>query len=298
MMGLIVGGIFFILILYLSSKKIHKRACPYPKAVGTRPHTLIDVFDIVPRDPPKIGSPTQIPKVIHQTNQSTKIPIGMAEASKSIINANPDYEYKYYSDADSRAILENAVQNKKLTEKTLEAYDKLIPGAYKADLFRYCILYLEGGVYIDTGMISVQGLTSFIRPGDKFVSPEDNNTGGIYNAFIACVPNHPIIVTALSMAVTNVLNGNYTNSCLAITGPLLLSDAFDRIIGPVEVNKDYGNGIRLIKYTRDLACESGEIFDGNKKVMNTRHPTYRLESSWYNTNPHYSEMWRAKKVYR
>ena len=31
----------------------------------------------------------------------------------------------------------------------LNAYDSLIPGAYKADLFRYLVLYREGGVYLD-----------------------------------------------------------------------------------------------------------------------------------------------------
>ena len=31
----------------------------------------------------------------------------------------------------------------------LEAFNKLIPGAYKADLWRYCVLYKLGGIYLD-----------------------------------------------------------------------------------------------------------------------------------------------------
>lgn len=30
-----------------------------------------------------------------------------------------------------------------------EAYDAIIPGAFKADLFRYCVLLIQGGVYAD-----------------------------------------------------------------------------------------------------------------------------------------------------
>ena len=31
----------------------------------------------------------------------------------------------------------------------LYAYDSLIPSSYKSDLFRYCILYKYGGIYLD-----------------------------------------------------------------------------------------------------------------------------------------------------
>ena len=31
----------------------------------------------------------------------------------------------------------------------LDAYDNLIPTAFKADLWRYCVLYMYGGVYLD-----------------------------------------------------------------------------------------------------------------------------------------------------
>ena len=31
----------------------------------------------------------------------------------------------------------------------LKAYDTLIPTAYKADLFRLCVLYINGGIYGD-----------------------------------------------------------------------------------------------------------------------------------------------------
>ena len=35
------------------------------------------------------------------------------------------------------------------SKRVLYAYDKLIPGAFKADLWRYCIIYINGGIYID-----------------------------------------------------------------------------------------------------------------------------------------------------
>ena len=39
--------------------------------------------------------------------------------------------------------------SKYFNKDVLEAYDTLLPGAYKADLWRYCILYKMGGIYMD-----------------------------------------------------------------------------------------------------------------------------------------------------
>ena len=53
-------------------------------------------------------------------------------------------KYEYYNDEDCREFIETYFEN-----KVLKAYDSLIPTAYKADLFRYCILYVKGGIYGD-----------------------------------------------------------------------------------------------------------------------------------------------------
>ena len=42
-----------------------------------------------------------------------------------------------------------------LTQKVRAAYDSLNPLAYKADLARYCILYKNGGWYLDVGLTAI-----------------------------------------------------------------------------------------------------------------------------------------------
>ena len=55
-----------------------------------------------------------------------------------------DCVYYLYNDADCRAFIRSA-----FPPDVLYAYDLLIPTAFKADLWRYCVLYKFGGVYLD-----------------------------------------------------------------------------------------------------------------------------------------------------
>lgn len=61
-----------------------------------------------------------------------------------LINDNPEYEYNMFDDDESlKFIKEN------FKKEVADAYENVIPGAYKADLWRYCVLYIHGGVYLD-----------------------------------------------------------------------------------------------------------------------------------------------------
>jgi len=236
----------------------------------------------------------KIPKRIIQTNEKQDVPKGMYDATHTFIRDNPDYEYIYFTDEQARRFL---IDNYPLM--IVHAYDKLIPGAFKADLFRYCVLYKLGGVYIDMGMVSELPLDKLIGDDDEFISPEDNTTRGIYNAFMCCAPNHPILKRVIELCVDNIDSENMNTDILAVTGPRSLGEAFENVIhSPVEANHNYGDGVRLISHVRVMDCLSGEIYDGDLKVISTRYPVYPVDRKWYNTKPHYSDLWNEGKVFK
>jgi mannosyltransferase OCH1-like enzyme len=112
------------------------------------------------------------------------------------------------------------------SEDVLNAYNSLIPGAYKADLWRYCILYKQGGIYIDVRYFPYNGF-KFINLTEKehFVLDLPScNTGisGIYNALMVCLPGNEILLKAINQIVENVSTKYYGNCWLEPTGPLLL----------------------------------------------------------------------------
>ena len=61
---------------------------------------------------------------------------------------NPDFQIVYYSNTKCREYI-----GKYFGNSVLNAFDGLKPGSYKADLFRYCVLYIDGGIYGDLTQI-------------------------------------------------------------------------------------------------------------------------------------------------
>ena len=66
----------------------------------------------------------------------------------TINKINPLFTHYVFSDNDRRLFIEQHFDT-----TVLHAYDSLIPGAYKADLWRYCVLYINGGIYLDSHLM-------------------------------------------------------------------------------------------------------------------------------------------------
>ena len=109
-------------ILYNSSKKEHK-----------------NMYYKYPRD-------HVIPKVCHQTWHTRELSPEIQKVMKNNKLKNPDIEFKLYTDNDIDVYIK-----KNFDDLTYTAFKKINPkyGAALADFFRYCVLYNEGGIYLD-----------------------------------------------------------------------------------------------------------------------------------------------------
>jgi mannosyltransferase OCH1-like enzyme len=77
-------------------------------------------------------------------SQLSKYLTGCVEKAKSIA---PAMKHVLYDIDMAREFIQA-----KFGSETIEAFDKLNPYAYKADLLRYCLLFAEGGWYFDVGV--------------------------------------------------------------------------------------------------------------------------------------------------
>lgn len=245
----------------------------------------------------------RIPKIIMQTNSSCEVPLKMHETIETIVTINPEYSYFYFDNDAARSFLE-----REYGHRLLSAYDDLIPGAFKADLFRYCFLYRHGGVYVDTGMTCLKPFRELIREDDEFVAPEDNGNGvSVYNAFICCTPRHPIIGKAILLSFKNIERCDKTDEMLNMTGPGVLGKAFKEITGhdsTLHPNKDYGNGCRLLRHIggnklhRDPHNIVGEIDQDAVVFLKTKYPEYYNDRKWYHKTEHYGVLWNKNEVFK
>jgi mannosyltransferase OCH1-like enzyme len=171
-----------------------------------------------------------IPFVIHQTYYSNQLGMDIYQTCMTIKNMNPEYEYAFYDDQQCRAYIQQHYP-----PEYLHAYDSVIPGAYKADIFRYLLLYREGGIYMDCKSSTIVPLRDFIPRNATFAVFRDRPTGALLNSFMAVTPNHPIVKRVIELTMDNVKNKRYNNNSLDITGPQTLGRAFNLQIGRDEL---------------------------------------------------------------
>ena len=110
---------------------------------------------------------------------------------------NPDYEYRFYDDAGCRAFLVEHFGGDVVT-----AYDAIIPGPFKADLFRACALYHSGGYWLDMDMRSLSPIDSVVPADTELVAPNESAWGcahGLFNAVMGCTPKHPVMRRVIGM---------------------------------------------------------------------------------------------------
>ena len=166
-----------------------------------------------------------IPQVIYQTFEKYEIPKHMFNAIQSWKDINPEYEHYYFSDDDRINFIEKYFDN-----NVLQAYLSIIPGAFKADLWRCCILYIKGGVYVDADMICLKPLKHCLVSNYDFYSCRDDpmSKSFIANGFIASIPNHPFLKQQIDSMVDNI-NSRKKLYYLDITGPGLLGKSINKI---------------------------------------------------------------------
>ena len=229
-----------------------------------------------------------IPLNIFQTWHSKTMPPKMTICVEKLKLQNPEFNYYLYDENDCRNFIKNHY-----SIDILNAYDKLIPGAYKADLWRLCILHKYGGIYLD---IKYQCNNNFklieLTEHEHFCLSQAStifadNIHGIYNALLISKPNNDFLYKCILQIVENVNNKYYGLNNLYPTGPGLLG-----LLYPV--NRD----TILDDPKFDLFyCDSSKIIY-NKFCILTIYEEYREEQKQYEINPHYSKLWENKLIYQ
>jgi mannosyltransferase OCH1-like enzyme len=229
-----------------------------------------------------------IPLKIWQTWSTKNLPTNMQHCVNELKATNPEFEYNLFDDDDCLKFIED-----NFNRDVVDAYNILIPGAYKADLWRYCVLYIHGGIYLDIKYRPMNDF-KFISLTDRehfvFDIPGTPEYWASYNALMVCLPKNELLNKCINNICNNVKNRFYGKSPLDITGPTLLG----KYVYPK--NK--------IMNTRIDDLLSTELFL-NKKVNGiiyhnvlilTDYPYYRQEQLKYGTI-HYGILWKTRHVY-
>jgi hypothetical protein len=231
-----------------------------------------------------------IPLHVYQTWCTKEMPPGMTEAINVLREQNPEFEFHLYDDAECRAFIAQY-----FPAEVVWAFDSLRPGAYKADLWRYCILYIHGGVYLDCKYVGINGFKFIDYVYGEYLTM-DCDGENIYNAFMICRAGNKILLECIFQIIKHVRARFYGKNSLYITGPVMLKKIYEKYAGDdiLFFKHDFHEGPEeagsLGKINIDIRTEG-------KPIMGV-YPTYREEQKKYNSLPHYSDIWDAGEVYQ
>lgn len=165
-----------------------------------------------------------IPKKIFQTMSSIDFSnVQHRFLIECLLDTNPDCDYEFYNDYDCIDFL-----RAHYGKDVLESYLQIIPSAFRADLFRYCLLYINGGIYLDFKLFVMKALTDHIHTEDHIVTCMDfGGTNGqkdvhaLYNAIFAVEPRNPVMKACIDAIVDNCRHKRMFRSAFDYTGPTL-----------------------------------------------------------------------------
>jgi hypothetical protein len=135
--------------------------------------------------------PTQlhhIPKVIYQTYFETP-PLRIQDELK---HHSPGFKYEFYDDKAAARFLETHY-----IQDVVQRFWQL-SGAHRADLFRYCILYINGGYYFDVKTKFRQDLTKVFNKEARFYTVISIVPRSMYQGIIATTPGNPLLRKAIA----------------------------------------------------------------------------------------------------
>jgi mannosyltransferase OCH1-like enzyme len=228
-----------------------------------------------------------VPCNIYQTWHTKELPPKMRERVELLKMQNPGFHHYLFDDNDCREFIREHFR-----PDVLEAYDSLVPGAYKADLWRLCVLFIKGGIYLDIKISCVNGFrlielteqNHFVK--DRFLK---TNPNAIYNALIASERGNPFLLRAIRLIVANVKRKYYGTSPLFPTGP--------RMLGALAVRHGFqGVNMDMVHYEK-----GGYIIYKNRFVISTEYPEYNEErANTYNgmNTKRYDKLWDERAIYR
>jgi mannosyltransferase OCH1-like enzyme len=243
------------------------------KITKESPKSLVQQATLPPVDT------TRITRRIAQTWETRPLPPDMQAATAAIRAAAPDFEYVLLDNIERRAFI--AVH---FTESVTAAYDALIPGAYRADLWRYCYLYVHGGVYVDIKYVPQPDFRfEVLLSKEHFMLdlPTPVSDRSIQNSVLCVKPRSPYMLSAITTIVANVMNRLYGKSCQCITGPLMLAS----IIPPSATSAELQFSLDETGKQQITWCSTPAL----KEFAN-----YRAQMS----GPTYTDQWIAHAIYR
>ena len=242
----------------------------------------------VPVFPARENQSIELPRTIHTLSCCTKnareglLPFPL----NFTLQTNPGWDFRKYDvEEGERYVNTNCA-------KHAHAYRTLKPISFKSDLLRFCILYNEGGVWMDDDLLLLKPLTQLTErmdhdvlfSYDRRVHKLAGGPGQVWTAFIAAKPRADVFARAMRQISANVAQRRRFRHPLWYTGPALLYDVIDGATDSIQFRW-------RVQHRGGLVVKSQRVADvqtDDEVLLHFQQPR---------TLAHYSKMSRRGGVY-
>jgi len=237
----------------------------------------------------------KISQVFFSDNPGVPLPPAIQTAVDSVRANFPDAEHKLYNEQEVREIIDEHFH-----ADVLQAFDKIRSYCCKADLARFCLLYLYGGWYFDVTVRVMQPMTLHGDAIDILAFRDVNRYLGSTNSCDGCViyaskPEQDIFVDAIDKCVDHISSDYYGWNPLAVTGPIVWGDIVTDNFVPgryvfgdvIELTPGYQNK------NKAMVMPNGDIFAFKKKSGGGD-----LSALGAVGTNNYNELWQFRRLYK
>jgi hypothetical protein len=238
-----------------------------------------------------------IPRKIVQTWHTYSLSPKMKFTVDALLQLNPEYTYTMFDDTDARNFIKN-----NYNPYVLQAYDTLIPGPYKADLFRYCYLYKHGGVYIDMKIVPQVPLYTVIPTLAPMVLIDDLQPENICTTILATPAENPLYKLLIVQCVKQILKQEKGKNCWDVTGPSAFARSLNKCINkPEETPKPAQYVPNIRRLFNNYISPDYPIFICNRAM---RPLFFKSYSSYYEeeykskSKSHHTVLWKSDTIFQ
>lgn len=187
-----------------------------------------------------LNSDQNIPKLIWQTAKDySQIHNNSKKLIKSWFTKNPGYQWLFMDDFRC----ENFIRDN-FNKEFYDMYKALPLGIMKADVWRVCVVYAYGGIYIDTDCECIMPIDSWIQNNSLIVA-EEVPCGDIANYAFAASPRHPALLSAINRFVELYNSDTYLDK----SEPT-----------PIQNFGQYGFSDGVLRYLKENAGPKDKVF--------------------------------------
>jgi hypothetical protein len=215
------------------------------------------------------------PSLFQTYYDKSKIP---SEVYYNIQKYASEYKHVILDDNELEQFLKTHFKN-----NIVQTFKSLKMGAHKADLARYCLLYIHGGVYMDIKVELIKPLSSIFNKGeDVFYSVISSHSDHIHQGIIKSPPKNPLFLSLIDYIVKTPNPFSYIDYC---------RDLYIQLFRDIYIQEGFQVGISGRKYylfkekcsTTDFYnCYDGFdrygmccfVWDGNIGIIKSRRSSF------------------------